>query len=352
MIYVVESFDRGYILNSVIKKIIKYYLIWKINKKWSGKEINFCSRIYSDIFFGLNSVSCSCFSASPYGCPVLYRGDMNKFDVISYLKGLDKIMSLNSTGKTLCHQCPFFKKQSVPKLNLANNILNIIINNYLKCNADCIYCVISDKTKGEKYSVLPVIKNFYNDNLIKPKAIVTWGGGEPTMFPDFDETFTFLNKKETYQAINSSGIKFSQTIADELPYGYVSIQVSIDSGTKEMYKKIKKVDAFDKVWDNIKQYSKSPEKVFIKYIIFSLNRHEDEIKEFINKCIWAGVKNIVIDCEMHSLNSIKKNELFTPIGQNEVDAAILLKKLALVNNINYEITRLWPQKYKNLIEES
>jgi len=131
--------------------------------------------------------------------------------------------------------------------------------------------------------------------------------------------------------------------------GSMSVQISPDSGTEETYFKIKRQNNFNNVWENIKRYAQAPDMLFVKYIFFSMSAYENDVRCFIKKCIEAGVKNIVIDCESNSANNPRSP--FGSITEDIIKLAVLMKHLADENNIKYEISYQWRAEHKKLIEE-
>ena len=218
------------------------------------------------------------------------------------------------------------------------------------CNSNCIYCPLDCKSEDIKYRLLPILKNMVEDQLINDACLFNWGGGEPTICSEFEQIAEFLHSKYLRQAINSSGIVFSQTILEGLKDGSMSVQISPDSGTKETYTKIKRQSNFDLVWENIKKYALYPDMLFVKYIFFAPSANEIDVREFIKRCIDAGVKIIVIDCESSSANN--PNSKFGNITQEILNLALLMKHLAIENNISYQLSYQWKEEHRRFIEEN
>lgn len=325
--------------------MLENFFINRFNKKYAGKELFFCEKIYSEISFLPYSVQkcCHC-TRMPYSPPFLFKYIIKKFNFFNYLKEIDTIMESNQTEKAACKNCTFLKKQIVPQLNRKETISFFTINHFTKCNSNCIYCSIGNKTEDPQYKLLPIIKQMINDKMINEDCLFNWGGGEPTLCSEFDEIAKFLGKKKYKQAINSSGIIFSQTILDGLKNNTMSIQISPDAGTEETYQKIKKQNNFDKVWKNIKKYSEYNDALYVKYIFFSFNSNENDVRKFIKKCVENNVKNIVIDCESNSAHN--ERSPFGKITEETIKLAILMKKLAIENNLNYQISYLWKDEHR------
>ena len=330
--------------------MFKSFLINKLNKKYADKELMFCEKIYEDISFlpfGVHKC-CHC-TRMPYSPPLLFPKIIKNFSFKSYIKTIDNIMASNQGKTPTCQGCRFLKKQIVPKIQKENIFKFFTINHFTKCNSNCVYCAIGRKTLDINYRLLPILKDMVKQKLIDKSCLFNWGGGEPTICSEFEQIASFLHKNSYRQAINSSGIKFSQTILEGLKDGSMSIQISPDAGTEETYIKIKRQNNFNKVWENIKKYAQYPNMLFVKYIFFSMSANENDIRLFIEKCIECGVKNIVIDCESNSVSN--PNSPFGKITPEIVELAILMKKLAIENNIKYEISYQWSEENKKRIKE-
>ena len=331
--------------------MFKKLLTNNFNKKYAGKELFFCPRIFEDIIFYPNIVLKCCHHQIINKYPPIVSNEPNKkLSFYKYLKAIDKTMELNQTNTPECGNCRFLKKQIVPEFKHEKFLTFFTINHFTKCNSNCVYCGIGRKTEDIKYHLLPVIKQMVKDKMFDENCLINWGGGEPTMCSEFEEIASFFHKNNIRQAINSSGIIFSNTILEGLKDGSMSIQISPDAGTEETYKKIKRQNNFHKVWENIKQYAQYPDMLFVKYIFFSYSANEIDVREFIRKCKECGVKHIVIDCESRSATAQIKP--FGEITDEIVNLAILMKKLAIENNIKYEISYQWKDEHHNTIENA
>ena len=101
-------------------------------------------------------------------------------------------------------------------------------------------------------------------------------------------------------------------IAKGISTGQLSVVVSVDSSSKEIYKKIKQTDKYETVCKNLKKYAKSQRgsyNVISKYIIIpEINDNTVEIDNWLkfNKDNNIGI--IVIDIENSWLNRYRKEE--------------------------------------------
>ncbi len=311
----------------------------------------FCERLFTDICFFSYSVHTCCFCTKmPYSPPFLFPKLIKKFNFLEYFRNINRIMIQNQTINAPCKGCKFFKKQVVSKFPQKNNLTFFTINHFTKCNSNCVYCAIGRKTEDIRYNLLPIIKQMVKEDMINESCLINWGGGEPTMCKEFEDIAEFFKKNKIRQAVNSSGIIFSPIIWDGLKDNSMSVQISPDAGTDETYTRIKRQSNFNKVWDNIRKYAVYPDMLFVKYIFFSMNANETDVKMFIEKCKEAGVKNIVIDCESNSANNPRSR--FGGITSDILNQAVLMKHLAEGNGIKYQISYQWKDEHKKYIEEN
>ena len=107
--------------------------------------------------------------------------------------------------------------------------------------------------------------------------------------------------------IATNGIKYLPIIEQICTKTFVDINISIDAGTRETYKKIKTVDKFNELIENLKKYAKLPLLLRLKYILVrGINDTKEEIENYINLMKEIGIKNseLMIDqCDNEFLSS-------------------------------------------------
>lgn len=180
-------------------------------------------------------------------------------------------------------------------------------NYWVQCNSKCSYCYevqnkkIFDKIKP--YNSVPVIKDMIERNILRPGGEVSFGGGEPTIAPEFEELIHLLTESGfKNMRIHSSGIKYSPAIEEAIRKGVLNIVISIDSGSDKIYKKIKRVNAYKKVLENMKKYAEANTDYYglmtSKYIIIpNVNDNRKEIDSWIQSVIDVGGKWLALDIE-------------------------------------------------------
>ncbi len=190
----------------------------------------------------------------------------------------------------------------------------INFNNWTICNEHCVYCWLNDEDKPHltQYNVYPVIKDMADKGYLRQGGHITIAGGEPSVAPEFDELIKlFIDKEMANIRVLTNATKYSPVILQGIEEQRVNIVVSVDSGTKETFIKVKRYDFYDKVWENIAKYAsvqKRPDSVKTKFILIpDINDTEEEINAWIEKSIQAGVKHLAFDIEMMWYNENKNN---------------------------------------------
>ena len=195
------------------------------------------------------------------------------------------------------------------------NVINtLFIQNNMSCNAKCTYCVFSEEERGYKYNVLPIVKSLIDKEILAFDASVVFSGGEITITPEFDDLLDLiLPYKSVIIELLTSGIKYSDKIKEGFLSDRLGIVVSLDSGCRETYEKVKQVDAFDIVVSNLKEYTDftdyAKEHITLKYIIVDdVNDNILEIKKFLDIAKRLGINKVRLDVDFlkYTMNNTKK----------------------------------------------
>lgn len=209
-----------------------------------------------------------------------------------------------------CRNCIYLREQ---EWDNEDYISFINFNNWTTCNEHCIYCNLNDIIPHPvQYNVYPVIKDMAEKGFLKKGGNITIAGGEPCSAPEFNDLIQlFIDCDLSSIRVLTNATKYSAAVERGIKEGRVNIVVSVDSGTKEMFKKIKRFDFYDKVWENIKKYAMvQPEndRVKTKYILIpNVNDKKEEIENWIKKSVETGVKYVAFDVEMMWYDKNKEN---------------------------------------------
>ena len=230
-----------------------------------------------------------------------YRGELIDWDKIFENRKQMRDGIKNGIVPEKCTGCYYLKEQ---EWNSENYIDEVLIGHFTHCNCNCIYCYTEKDKKffnnNKTYNIYPVIKDMIEKGVLSKNATVTFGGGEPTILHEFEELVYLLLDYDVYNIrIHSDGIKYSPAIEKGLKLGKITLITSIDSGSKEVYEKVKQVPCYDKVWQNMAKYSKTKNGLIrTKYVLIpGVNDSLSEVRNFLKKTYESGIRNIAFDIE-------------------------------------------------------
>ncbi len=143
------------------------------------------------------------------------------------------------------------------------------------CNLECEWCrdiPVRNEHKGF------LDKNILYDIIIKYgiKNIIFKGGGEPTLYPDFDNIVKTCYDLGCNLGIVTNGVK-------KIKYFnfFKWIKISLDANNSELFLKLKKRDFYKQVLSNINEYTKNSNvKVIVSFIVTPFLNKKEVLREF------------------------------------------------------------------------
>ena len=275
------------------------------------KEYFCCEWINSGLHFQTTRLGFCCYGNQSIGDhPTVvenYNGELIDENIFTKIRAIKQKFADGNVPDG-CKQCSFLRKAAWDGLE-QDYFDHFMFGHSQKCNSRCIYCFTNDvpeEIKDRTYSAYKVLKKLFDENKIRisPMTCAVFLGGEPTIFPDFEDlTILLLDNGFQNMKIHSSGIYLSQAVLDGLKTGQIGVVISPDSGSREVYQKIKRVDCFDKVWQNIKTYisaAKDDNQVIVKYIVIpDVNDNKEEIDKWLDLTVKSGVKSVACDVEQN-----------------------------------------------------
>lgn len=292
-----------------------------LNQNYISKKTGFyysCEWIEHGIVFFPSQLTMCCFCGSKQGEHTLIQNNFSpdNFDIERIFKNRDKFRKFHKQGKihTNCMNCPSLKLEAWDERNYIDCLY---ISHWSNCNSKCTYCYSTnhpDEFSNNHYHILDILKSLCEKGILRRNTKVLFGGGEPAMLDEFSEIIELLIS-EGFQniRIHTSGIQYMKCIEQGLKDGKIHLVVSVDSGSREVYKQIKNVDCYDIVRNNIKEYAKCKTKfneanVSAKYIIIpNVNDSKQEIENWLIANKEAGLSYTILDIEENWFNSNKHN---------------------------------------------
>ena len=222
-----------------------------------------------------------------------------------------------------CESCPYVEEK---EWDYDTRFREIEITHWTHCNCSCCYCSMLPVTKGvmtnkkmnsEEIELYPVIKRMLEEGAIHQTAFFSITGGELTMLKEFPAIMKLLLKQKSIRygfCLQTNGIKYEPLLAKALnKYKKAQIVVSIDAGSRELFKIMKKQDKYNDVLKNMKHYIKdikyAKDNVVAKYILVpNVNDTKAEIDKWIADCKKAGIRTLHPSIEFCS--QVQKNDCF------------------------------------------
>lgn len=237
-------------------------------------------------------------------------------DVVGKLDELEAwrretIEKLRKGEKTSCHGCSalhwgFFEKEPhVEILGVGPNF-----KGGTKCNCNCFYCnqnqVIRTESiqKLSNYDIHRISAEYY-DTL----DTTILADGEPSILPDIDVICDLVMQKGWSLQLNTNAILYKEKLAEAIASNPKSFMaVALDAGSRETYRKIKRVDTYDRVIENLHKYKEKGCNIFLKYILIpQYNDNVDEIIKFLQVVEELDVRHVTLSQNLSGFVDGKKH---------------------------------------------
>ncbi len=262
-----------------------------------------CSFLEKGINFDLDTVCDCCISHNDgRGLPKLiknYHGELIDWEKLFEVKARRIKMQQEKT----IYDCEGCYHLNDYQFSGEKKIKEFHFSHSRMCNAKCVYCSDLYSSGTKNYDTYPVIKDLIDKGYYEPGGEATMQGGEPTIMLNFDNLVDLFITNGTKIRVHTSGIKCSDKVVEALKHNNGSVVISIDSGCRETYKKIKQVDAFDNVLNTIKRYieavGSNKENFILKYVIVpGYNDNLDEVDKFFFLVRDYGITTVAVDIEV------------------------------------------------------
>lgn len=329
-------------------------VVARINARYGGNKIRHCAMgaIGAHVVFNCRRVDACC-SPTHGRQPYLFDYAGGEFPVETFYKEVERLIGENQTGTGECIGCAHLKDMRVPARFMPEAPAFIGQGHANLCTARCVYCV---QTHGDTpqfdslYNMADTVRSMVFQRFFRPgETVFSWGGGEPTALHDFEETCLVLSLCDFRQNVNTNAIVFCPALAEALKRGRATVVVSVDSGTRDCYRRVKRVDRFDAVWTNILRYAATGS-VLLKYIVFSENSATGEIDSFLRLCAEAGIRGLMVSTD---LNSAQTRMFDVPydavVTGRELAAAGLLSRKGRLQGMTVSFDHTWTAEHLDRI---
>jgi len=187
--------------------------------------------------------------------------------------------------------------------------------------------------------------------MISPNALWQISTGEITIHPYKERILDLVQNERTTFFTNC--IIFDERIGLNLKNNSKSaIDLSIDSGTKETWNKVKNINKFDQVIDNIykyRSYASSGKQIKLKYIILpSINDNMDDFILLVKYMEELGISHLFISRDVNKMYNSNINE-----KEKLLRSAAKLVSLCRKRDLQYTLSTYTPAEIKlinNLVD--
>ena len=216
------------------------------------------------------------------------------------------------------------------------NFTTLVLDGWFKdniCNINCYYCgqiqkdacnqslTLFDAAK-ELSTLLPNINSWF------------YTGGEPSIYPRKQELFAYAaSKKWRLVEVFTNAVVYDSFFSNrEVSYGLINC--SLDSGTRETYKRVKGKDFFDRVVKNLEKYSADGCDSILKYILLDgLNDDAENINQFLAFAAHIGARVSLSFDQNAQIHVTKDSSMWPPVE--------LFVRSAKERNLNIHV-EFWP----------
>ena len=200
------------------------------------------------------------------------------------------IETFRQDNQMVYHDCKGCKRLEYNDWDTSEKVTYVNFSYYpAPCNCKCIYCnvwgYLNNSYKNCKEDIiipkfLEIVSELRSRDLFSDKCEVQISPGEITIHPYKEELLDALPGFRYRIFTNAS--TYDKKIAEVLQRGKSEVFVSLDSGTRETYNKVKGMDCFEKVIANLKRYNEDGT-VFLKYILLpGINDSDEDIAGFLD----------------------------------------------------------------------
>ena len=204
-------------------------------------------------------------------------------DIVKYMQYCTKLRDDLNNGKfTSCIECHMLRDgRSYSEIQIKRVNLSTGLPGGDCCNLKCIYC-----TYGESLGACNREESVYDMLLILSEQPnidhITYACGDLSVSPHREEIFALWKKEQWRGTIFINAAIYCDSISELLSAGLININVSLDAGTSVTFEKIKGVDCFKNVIENVKRYASADGLIELKYILLEGNNtNENDLRGFV-----------------------------------------------------------------------
>jgi len=167
-----------------------------------------------------------------------------------------------------------------------------------RCNEFCQQCPRTLLSREEDRDLSFEDFRFIVDQFPVLDRVVLHGLGEPLLNKELPQMIRYLKERGTYVLFNSNGIALTPRRGQALiDAGLDEYRLSMDGATRETYARIRGVDAFEKIWRNIKtfiemQKAQNASKPAVSLWFTAMKENLPELPGLIELAAESGIREV------------------------------------------------------------
>src|SRR5437867_2924024 len=175
---------------------------------------------------------------------------------------------------------------------------SIYIEPTSRCNEFCQQCPRTLLSREEDRDLTYDDFRTIVDQFPALDRVVLHGLGEPLLNKDLPRMVSYLKARGTYVLFNSNGIALTEKRGQQLiDAGLDEYRLSMDGASREMYERVRGVDAFDKIWRNVRafrtmQKAQRAENPVVSLWFTAMRENIHELPELIELASEAGIEEV------------------------------------------------------------
>lgn len=177
---------------------------------------------------------------------------------------------------------------------------SIYIESTTRCNEFCQQCPRTLLTREEDRDLSFENFRYIVDQFPALERVVLHGLGEPLLNKELPKMIRYLKERGVYVLFNSNGILLTERRGQELiDAGLDEYRLSMDGTNRESYARIRGVDAFDKIWRNVRafidlQKAQQATKPVVSLWFTAMHENIPELPQLVELASNAGIPEIYL----------------------------------------------------------
>lgn len=184
--------------------------------------------------------------------------------------------------------------------SLATLPRSIYIEPTSRCNEFCQQCPRTLLSREEDRDLTFDEFRLIVDQFPILERVVLHGLGEPLLNKELPLMIRYLKERGTYVLFNSNGILLNAKRGQALiEAGLDEYRLSMDGASREMYARVRGVDAFDKIWRNVTafvamQKEQNAQKPAMSLWFTAMRENLQELPNLIDLASKAGIREVYL----------------------------------------------------------